>query len=97
MSLLPVVVMLLAAAPSADVPPSLANARQRAEELRFEEAVVEYQRYLGELGRPVGDSECLSSTWNALPYGSDSLARTRDASASGCVTSSFGREAISVR
>jgi hypothetical protein len=55
MSLLPVVVMMLAAAQSADVPPSLANARERAEELRFEEAVVEYQRYLGEVGRPVAE------------------------------------------
>lgn len=49
------VVLVLWAAPSvaADVPASLAQARQRAEELRFEEAVVEYNRYLGEPNRPV--------------------------------------------
>lgn len=36
-----------------DLSPTLQSARKLAEELRYEEAVVEYQRYLGEPVRPV--------------------------------------------
>jgi hypothetical protein len=46
---------LLSAAPTppdAAVPPVLAQARKLADDLRFEEAVVEYQRYLGDASRP---------------------------------------------
>jgi len=53
MNTLFLVLMLLSAAPPvAEVPPSLQQARQRSEELRYEEAVVEYSRYLGEPNRP---------------------------------------------
>jgi len=56
MSALPLILMLLSAAPSAaDVPLALQQARQRAEELRYEEAVVEYSRYLGEPNRPLAE------------------------------------------
>jgi hypothetical protein len=41
----------LAAAPS-EVPPSLIEARKLADQLRYEESVVEYQRYLSQAGRP---------------------------------------------
>lgn len=41
----------LADAPTA-VSPGLAQARKLADDLRFEEAVVEYQRYLGDSSRP---------------------------------------------
>jgi hypothetical protein len=41
----------LADAPTA-VSPGLAQARKLADDLRFEEAVVEYQRYLGDASRP---------------------------------------------
>ena len=44
---------LAAAEPaSADLPPALRAARALAEQLRYEEAVVEFQRYLGVPGRP---------------------------------------------
>src|SRR5690349_17731005 len=44
---------LLTASPRAgEVPPSLVQARKLAQDLRFEEAVVEYHRYLGEGDRP---------------------------------------------
>ncbi|MFL5319215.1 MAG: hypothetical protein ACJ790_06125 [Myxococcaceae bacterium] len=39
--------------PPPDISPTLQNARKLAEDLRYEEAVVEYQRYLGEPVRPV--------------------------------------------
>lgn len=42
--------LLLAAAPA--LPPPLSTARRLAEELRYEEAIVEYQRYLGLSDRP---------------------------------------------
>jgi hypothetical protein len=47
-------VLLAAAPPPPDgpVPPVLAQARKLAEDLRFEEALVEYQRYLGDATRP---------------------------------------------
>lgn len=41
----------LAATPP-EVPPSLLEARKLADQLRYEEAVVEYQRYLSQAGRP---------------------------------------------
>lgn len=41
----------LAAAPS-ELPPSLIEARKLADQLRYEESVVEYQRYLSQAGRP---------------------------------------------
>src|SRR5687767_3357322 len=44
--------LLLAQKPPPDVSQTLVNARRLAEELRYEEAVVEYQRYLGEPVRP---------------------------------------------
>lgn len=43
--------LALAAQPN-DLSPTLLDARKLAEELRYEEAVVEYQRYLGEPQRP---------------------------------------------
>ncbi|MBI3182822.1 MAG: hypothetical protein HYZ28_11850 [Myxococcales bacterium] len=43
-----------AAGPS-EVPKSLLDARRLADELRFEEAFVEYQRYLGDPNRPVAE------------------------------------------
>jgi hypothetical protein len=44
---------LLTASPRAgELPPSLVQARKLAQDLRFEEAVVEYHRYLGEGDRP---------------------------------------------
>jgi hypothetical protein len=55
---------LLAASPPAPddaltplvaVPPVLAQARKLAEDLRFEEAVAEYRRYLGDRTRPAGE------------------------------------------
>ena len=42
---------LLAASPS-DTPQTLAEARKLSDSLRYEEAVVEYQRYLGQTDRP---------------------------------------------
>jgi len=61
--LLPLTLWLLSAAPAppppstpapADIPapPVLVQARKLAEDLRYEEAVVEYQRYLGDATRP---------------------------------------------
>lgn len=44
---------VLAAAPSAATPPSLLEARKLSEQLRYEEAVVEYQRYLALPERPL--------------------------------------------
>lgn len=44
--------MLLTQKPPPDISQTLVNARRLAEELRYEEAVVEYQRYLGEAQRP---------------------------------------------
>lgn len=44
--------LLLAQKPPPDLSQTLVNARRLAEELRYEEAVVEYQRYLGEPVRP---------------------------------------------
>ena len=35
-----------------EIPPSLSAARRLSGELRYEEAAVEYQRYLGQPGRP---------------------------------------------
>ena len=56
MLLLPSLLALLAASPSsASVPPVLEQARKLADDLRFEEAVVEYQRYLGDSTRPAGE------------------------------------------
>jgi hypothetical protein len=39
----------------ADAPDPLAQARKLSAELRYEEAVVEYQRFLGESGRPTAE------------------------------------------
>ncbi len=44
--------VLLTQAPAEEPRAVLARARKLAEELRYEEAVVEYQRYLGTEGRP---------------------------------------------
>jgi hypothetical protein len=46
---------LLAAAPSTATPTSLTEARTLSQQLRYEEAVVEYQRYLGLPERPVAE------------------------------------------
>lgn len=45
--------VVLAAAPSTATPPSLLEARKLSEQLRYEEAVVEYQRYLALPERPL--------------------------------------------
>lgn len=51
--MLSLALLLLLSAPSdASAPPVLEQARKLAEDLRFEEAVVEYQRYLGDSTRP---------------------------------------------
>jgi len=42
----------LGATGSGEVPQSLRDARRLAEQLRYEEAIVEYQRYLGDTNRP---------------------------------------------
>lgn len=47
--------VVLAATPSTSAPSSLADARKMAEQLRYEEAVVEYQRYLATPDRPVNE------------------------------------------
>lgn len=44
--------LVLAQKPPPDISQTLVNARRLSEELRYEEAVVEYQRYLGEPQRP---------------------------------------------
>ncbi|MEW5739939.1 MAG: hypothetical protein AB1938_13485 [Myxococcota bacterium] len=44
---------VLAAAPVTETPPSLLEARKLGEQLRYEEAVVEYQRYLALPERPL--------------------------------------------
>jgi len=41
--------------PAVEAPTPLVNARRLVDELRYEEAVVEYQRYLSQGGRPVGE------------------------------------------
>lgn len=46
---------LVLAAPSTAVPTSLVDARKMAEQLRYEEAVVEYQRYLATPDRPLNE------------------------------------------
>lgn len=45
--------VVLAAAPVTETPPSLVEARKLNEQLRYEEAVVEYQRYLALPDRPL--------------------------------------------
>lgn len=45
--------VVLAAAPATATPPSLLEARKLSEQLRYEEAVVEYQRYLALPERPL--------------------------------------------
>src|SRR5258706_8054661 len=40
-------ILISVAIAAADAPPALASARKLADALRYEEAVVEYQRYLG--------------------------------------------------
>ena len=51
--LLPAPRLLLAAA--SEVPQNLGAARRLADQLRFEEALVEYQRYLGDPNRPTSE------------------------------------------
>lgn len=48
-------VQLVVKAPSTAVPPSLIDARKMGEQLRYEEAVVEYQRYLATPDRPLNE------------------------------------------
>ena len=48
-------VLVPAAAPSTATPSSLSDARKMAEQLRYEEAVVEYQRYLATPDRPLAE------------------------------------------
>jgi tetratricopeptide (TPR) repeat protein len=45
----------LPAAGTGEAPPSLRDARHLAAQLRYEEAIVEYQRYLGDVNRPVAE------------------------------------------
>ncbi|MFO0596644.1 MAG: hypothetical protein U0228_15110 [Myxococcaceae bacterium] len=45
----------IAAAPSTATPASLIDARKMAEQLRYEESVVEYQRYLATPDRPLAE------------------------------------------
>lgn len=47
--------VVLSQAPSENARAVLERARQLAEELRYEEAAVEYQRYLGAQGRPAAE------------------------------------------
>lgn len=47
--------VVIAAAEQGGTPPSLLAARKMAEQLRYEEAVVEYQRYLNEPDRPIAE------------------------------------------
>lgn len=49
------VVEVVTAATTTTVPSSLIDARKMAEQLRYEEAVVEYQRYLATPDRPVAE------------------------------------------
>lgn len=46
---------VIAAAPATATPASLTDARKMAEQLRYEEAVVEYQRYLATPDRPINE------------------------------------------
>ena len=48
-------VLVPAAGPSTAMPSSLTDARKMAEQLRYEEAVVEYQRYLATPDRPLAE------------------------------------------
>jgi hypothetical protein len=50
----PRVEAVLAANPG-EIPQSLSDARRLADQLRYEEAIVEYQRYLGDQNRPVSE------------------------------------------
>ena len=47
--------LVIAAADGTGVPGSLVQAQKMAEQLRYEEAVVEYQRYLNEPNRPIAE------------------------------------------
>lgn len=47
--------IVLAAPPATATPSSLIDARKMAEQLRYEEAVVEYQRYLATPERPIAE------------------------------------------
>lgn len=47
--------VVMAAAPTTATPSSLLDARKMAEQLRYEEAVVEYQRYLATPDRPIAE------------------------------------------
>ncbi len=47
--------LVVVAAPSTAMPMSLVDARKMAEQLRYEEAVVEYQRYLATPDRPLAE------------------------------------------
>ncbi len=54
LAMAPRVGTVLGASPG-EVPQSLQDARRLADQLRYEEAIVEYQRYLGVPARPVGE------------------------------------------
>lgn len=72
----------LAAAPS-EVPASLADARKLADQLRYEEAVVEYQRYLSLSGRPAKEraSALVELGFIHLVLGDETTASARAAEA----------------
>jgi hypothetical protein len=68
----------LAAAPN-DLPQSLVEARKLADQLRYEEAVVEYQRYLSQQGRPAREraSALVELGFIHLVLGDDATASAR--------------------
>src|SRR5689334_19353518 len=73
---------VLAAAPN-DAPPSLLEARKLADQLRYEEAVVEYQRYLSQAGRPAKEraSALVELGFIHLVLGDEATANARAAEA----------------
>jgi tetratricopeptide (TPR) repeat protein len=72
-------VVVAAPASSTAMPSSLIDARKMAEQLRYEEAVVEYQRYLATPDRPVSEraSALLELGFIHLVLGDSSNAETR--------------------
>jgi hypothetical protein len=72
----------LAAAPN-DTPQSLLEARKLADQLRYEEAVVEYQRYLSTAGRPAKEraSALIELGFIHLVLGDEATANARAAEA----------------
>lgn len=78
-ALLPTPGPALALAAAAETPPSLLEARKLADQLRYEDAVLEYQRYLALGGRPARErAEALVELgFIHLVLGDEAIARAR--------------------